>query len=60
MTYNVSCRLARKHGAIGISYPIAEIIEADTAEQAEATYRERYETMGPPVVVTATGQEVRP
>jgi hypothetical protein len=50
-TWVVSCYAARTRGALGIFYPVLIDYQADTAEAAEAQFREQYETHGPPVVV---------
>lgn len=49
--YLCECTSARKRGALGIFYAIAEEIKATDADAAEAAYREKYETCGPPVLV---------
>ena len=43
------CKEARQVTAQGIFYPIAEAFNVKTAEEAEAAFREKYETRGPPV-----------
>lgn len=50
--YEVTCSLARHRGAIGVFHHIRVYEPANTPEQAEQMFRERYETQGPPVRVT--------
>lgn len=50
--YEMSCDLARKRGAIGIFYKITDSCGAVDAGMAAEIFRYRYETQGPPVVVT--------
>jgi hypothetical protein len=49
--YQVYCREAREVGAIGIFYAVAVMVEATTVREAEAKFRERYETRFGPVFV---------
>ena len=49
--YQVYCRECREVGAIGIFYAVTVMIEATSAREAEAKFRERYETRFGPVLV---------
>lgn len=58
--YRVGCVAARQRGAIGIFYPISEIINAETPVQAEQAYRAKYETCTPVQLIDVTRvEEVR-
>lgn len=50
-TYIVSCLAARPRGAIGIFTSIAQVIDAETAAQAEQLYNDSYERNRPLTVI---------
>jgi hypothetical protein len=49
--YRIYAHEARLHRAIGIFYRVDDIVEARSAEEAEAIFREKYETRGGPFLV---------
>lgn len=59
MNYTVRCSEARETGAIGSFGIVSETIQASDPDQAEADFRERFETKSLPIVFLQTPPTVR-
>lgn len=55
--YKVSSDHARIRGAIGMFYPISELIEAETENEAETVFRQKYEAHFPKVEIQTQSED---